>query len=314
MKHRSKNFQKPGVDHHRMRLLVSLLFTVALISAREVDISQLKLVNQSGISYYASIGNYDWCIGEERHVFSTLKNVIDNAHKKRASKNSLCTMVDVGMNDGFYTNMAASLGCSVWSFELQEQCISMSMNALVHNKVESQVTIIDRPVSNVHNAPISIMYSKSANCSGNFNLGRGDCPTCYAPKEKDRTEKAFTTISLSHFFPPHFVIDFLKIDTEGFDPQVLEGSESLFRDRRIKVAVVEGQAKMWTKLNKGETNHEEIYKKILGYGYSIECLKASNRDVSAQTWPIYDTQNVDAFISKLLASECIDWKVFHAKR
>ena len=49
-------------------------------------------------------------------------------------KRHRCLFVDVGMNDGFYTQMVASLGCRVISFEIQSNCISIAENAARLNR------------------------------------------------------------------------------------------------------------------------------------------------------------------------------------
>jgi hypothetical protein len=65
----------------------------------------LKMVNYSGISFYVGPIHYDWVLNREKHVLEHLhRSIIEG----KALKENLCTMIDVGTNDGFYSNMAGA--------------------------------------------------------------------------------------------------------------------------------------------------------------------------------------------------------------
>lgn len=94
------------------------------------------------------------------------------------------------------------------------------------------------------------------------------------------------------------------MDTEGYDPQVLLGAEKLFRSKRIKQAVIESMPKMWSRLSAGDDPHESVYKRILSYGYSIQCMKPVNKD-----WPLFTSSNADLWFEKMKENVCVDWHI-----
>ena len=107
------------------------------------DALQLKEVAISDdveIPFYVGSLHHDWCLLAEYqqvHLFTTTLR----------KNHSDCFVIDVGMNDGFYTNMAGVLGCRVYSFELQIRCIDLARLAIEKNGIKDRVTIFNHPVS-----------------------------------------------------------------------------------------------------------------------------------------------------------------------
>ena len=267
---------------------------------QKIDPSSLLLVNDSGLHFFAGTIHHNWVMLNERHVMFALKNAIENCRKESGT----CIMIDVGMNDGFFSQMAASLGAKVWSFELQPRCIEIAMNATVANHFEDTITVINRPVSAFHNQLMTVPHSTTV-CSGIFNLGRTDCPQCPRFDKQEGFEKrSYYSIALDSMFPAPFTIDFMKIDVEGHEPQVLQGAEQLFMDHRVKVLSLESQPKMWSTLNEHEQRHDAVYRRILSYGYNFQCA-----DITS---PVYDKSQAKEFLLFLHKNQCTDWKVFIA--
>ena len=136
----------------------------------------------------------------ESHTIFEMERNIKNALSKKKD----CVVVDVGMNDGFYTNVAGSMGCIVYGFEIQKKCINIAKEAIIKNKIENQ------PVSYT-NHTLHLPSSDTA-CDGLYSLGREDCPKC--PKRDSATgyvDTLFTSVALDIMFPSPTVLDFVKV-------------------------------------------------------------------------------------------------------
>ena len=228
-------------------------------------------VHFQGISFTVSELHHEWVTKKEPHVMNAVFNAI--AHHKSVNNNQRCLFLDVGMNDGFFTIMAAKLGCQVVSFELQEKCIRVARQGLrlSGNELEERVTIVHRPVAESDDLMLTLPYDPNW-CSGVFGFGNNNCQFCHP--QFDST-KSFRSVSLQSRFgseSPSKLITFVKIDVEGFDNEVLRGSIDLFRTKRILNAVVEIVTTAWTHGDNNVTIDNWIIFDILSFGYSIECL------------------------------------------
>ncbi len=276
-------------------LFLSILSENSMTAANHPP--ELKSVNYSGVSFFVGPIHHDWVLNHESHVLKEMHRSILEV----TTANGTCTMLDVGANDGFYANMAGAMGCQVWGFEIQRRCMEIANAALAANKLNNQVTIFNMPVSNVNNDILILPHSATA-CDGLYSLGRTDCPQCPKRDEAHQYQKrTFHTVALDSFVPHQLVIDFIKIDTEGHEPEILEGAERLFKDHRIRNAVVESQPKMW--MPRAEGTQDVIYEKILDYGYEISCTSHT-----FQGWPDkYTKDNKQEFITNLHTNRCVDW-------
>lgn len=140
------------------------------------------------------------------------------------------------MNDGFYTNLGAYLGCRVYAFELQPACINAAITTIRLNNLQSKIRIFNYAVSDSEDV-LSIPLAKNSTiCRGRFSFTRSDLTDLLPISDvRDRGYVTnVTAVRLDKVVPSTFQIDLLKIDTEGHDPQVLLGAEELFRNKQIR--------------------------------------------------------------------------------
>ena len=76
------------------------------------------------------VGGPQWLLSNENHVIKTIDEVI------RSRNSNSCTIVDVGMNFGFFSMIGLVHGCKVYAFEIQENCIAYAYAAAKANNVE----------------------------------------------------------------------------------------------------------------------------------------------------------------------------------
>ena len=278
------------------------------------EISYLE-VEYRGLAFVVSHLHHEWVTKKEQHVMAALFDAVA-AGRAAATGGVLaspweCHMLDVGMNDGFFSMMAARLGCRVVSFELQEKCIRVARRALIYNGDEAaaRVTIVHRPVADAEGILMTLPYDRNW-CSGMFgfaNKGCGEkCNPSFAVsktfrsvalQERFQGTAAYFSVAVGNSAP---VVDFLKVDVEGFDPQVLRGALSLFRERRVRVAVVEIGPGSWHP-DANVTQSNWVVFDIIGYGYSVQCLTNPQHVFRA-------TDNRARFWGFAHADVCVDYR------
>ena len=249
------------------------------------EAAQKKLMNEAYIvdlkPFVVGAVHWEWCLKAERDQVELMSQVLS---KKRGA----CFVVDVGMNDGFYTNLAASYGCQVSSFELQPRCIKVAQQAAEKNGFTYLIKVYHQPVGALHSQSVEIQFPKDSYCDGGFTMVNGvyDANTHTRGKAPLATKKTFRSIALGKLFEMYNkTIDVIKMDVEGFEPEALLGAESLFARRQVEVAIIEisnNLLSMWSRSNSTETNndatdplnhpHFEIYQRIVSYGYHIKTL------------------------------------------
>lgn len=240
----------------------------------DIDIDDLAIAKIHPLSkevygtldFYVGLVHKDWVNGAEQHVIFHLYRTV------KSIKGRGCIMVDVGMNDGWFTQMAAMLECQVYAFEIQKRCIDYSRMSAKKNNLQHKVAIFQYPVSSENNKEMTLKYDPDAPCSGVFGWSRADCPQC--PEKVTNKTHTFTSVSLDSFFHdcPNEVIDFLKVDVEGHETQVLIGAEDLFRTHRIRQMSVEIIPERWDKPRSQE--YFMFFTRILTYGYKLTCGNA----------------------------------------
>ena len=218
---------------------------------------QLTLANGT-ISFFVGSVHHDWCTEAE-------KEQIDLFSSTLSGRRNDCTVVDVGMNDGFYSNLAAAFGCKVYSFEIQPRCIHIARTAVARNGFGLLVNIFHLPVSNQNGNEMDIVISKGV-CNGEFTLqGHSASP--------NEGRERIPSVSLNGFIHKNITVDIIKIDTEGHETEVLQGAMDLFREHRVRMAVMEIHPQTYY------TNFSHLlltFRSMLSFNYSVTPLNCNH--------------------------------------
>jgi FkbM family methyltransferase len=285
-------------------LLLHLLFALAC-AVRDLDLPHerpenfhLQHVQLFNKTFFVGSVHHDWVQQAEMGNLQAL----DRALKGRENK---CVAADVGMNDGFYTQLAAQYGCKVYSFEVQESCIALSRKAVTANNVSHLVNIFRNPVSRFNGESLRFPHGSAEHqnrCDG-MNSIQGHSHKKYTIEGYHH----FHAVSLDGLFPFDTTINFLKVDVEGFDPAVVEGAMALFSTHRILHAVIEIQSGFWP--------NEEILKNITPYkriieefGYKFRCVTERPKNTD---WDVVRTDLTYPDFEKYVRSNaCVDWEFY----
>jgi FkbM family methyltransferase len=165
------------------------------------------------VSFFAGSVHHDWCIEEEQEQIVLISKTLSN-------RQDGCLVVDVGMNDGFYSNMAAAFGCKVYAFEIQQRCIDVARATVKRNGFEHLVNIFHLPVTNRNGHHIELTFPKDKFCDGTFSFSGKYAAINKTRGAKNTVQNSFSTVSLDGFLPRKIQIDFMKIDTEGHEAEV----------------------------------------------------------------------------------------------
>ena len=298
---------KYSISYIQFLLLILLFNDIWLISSVSYDLPNERPdsfhtmpISVFNKKFHVGSVHHDWVLHEE---FQCLEEV----NRALKDKEGQCNVLDVGMNDGFYTQLSASYGCRVWSFELQESCITVSRNAIHVNNFTDLVTIFRSPVSNSHSEVFKVPRGSDDDvkrCDGGFSISGKD-PNQKAHKQfQVHGHIALHTTKLDSFVPWGTIIDFMKVDVEGHDVEVLMGAEKLFKEHRIKMALIEVTSEFWgVAVNEGL----EIYKKIIeNYGYQVICIGDPARAPDKNVFR--SDLNYESFAGFVKANKCVNWK------
>lgn len=239
--------------------------------ARDVgpnDTAFLKEVKfESSIPYFETLCfnvgsvHHDWVMGHEKHLTAEIiKHILGKDG---------CTAVDVGMNDGFYTQLFSALGCKVFSFEIQPRCIDIAIHAAQSNNFLDHITIFESPVTKRFGEVVNIPMSTDSyqTCDGGFSIQGNNSEKRAHKPFKATWKRKVVGISIDQMFRGA-KIDFIKVDVEGHDIEVLLGASEMFREGWVEAMAIELQPSQWNSYESGM----HLFQRIFDHGYKFVCL------------------------------------------
>lgn len=225
------------------------------------DASFLKEVKFETLCFNVGSVHHDWVMGQEKHLTTEII--------KHISGLDGCTAVDVGMNDGFYTQLFVALGCKVFSFEIQPRCIDIAILAAQANNFLDHITIFEAPVTKRFGDVVNIPMSTDSyrTCDGGFSIqGNNSEKRAHKPFEATWKRKIIG-VSIDQMFRGA-KIDFIKVDVEGHDIEVLLSASEMFREGWIEAMAIELQPSQWNSYESGMN----LFQRIFDHGYEFVCL------------------------------------------
>ena len=175
--------------------------------------------------------------------------------------------IDIGANLGIHTLKFAELGKKVFGIEISGDLTKRLCASVVYNHFEDNVTIINNAIGSDHT---NVRYIQTkANFGFNFVESNHTHKVIYDAERKgmfNGKTSIHNSIRLDDILElPSFVgikQVFIKMDVEGFEHKVIEGSEKFFKN--IKVA---GVYMEWNKQG-GYASGDSIISKMKSRGYN----------------------------------------------
>jgi FkbM family methyltransferase len=161
--------------------------------------------------------------------------------------------VDVGANVGFYSLLAASVGCRVYAFEPSPYASARLKETIRQNQIEN-ITVIESALS--EEAGLKNLYVGKT--------GRNHTPTMV--KNEGGTPITVSVQQLDTYARKHGIsrIHLMKVDVEGFELNVLRGAHELLEQGRISAILCELNDP-WLKMN--GSSSRQLYEMLLDFGF-----------------------------------------------
>jgi FkbM family methyltransferase len=169
------------------------------------------------------------------------KFFFDNVLKKINPRVS----IDVGANVGQYTNaLLSSTNGIVIAFEPLDEPFSKLKDIQKQNQDR---LILENKGVGLINEFLDIYYNNEATAHASFSKDVQSVPYL-----NNKLSKKIEVVSLDTFFKgkPEYEVDFIKIDTEGFEWEVLSGAKNVIKDKKPKAIQMEFN---WHQMFRGQT-------------------------------------------------------------
>jgi FkbM family methyltransferase len=168
------------------------------------------------------------------------------------------TFVDVGANVGYYTLMAASLvGAEgkVLAFEPSPYAFGR-LTTVVKNNCLAQVQVAQVGLSDTSGELQLYMPKTTGNHSPSMIANDGGVPISVAVR---RLDDYLMAAKVNH-------VDLMKIDVEGFEPNVIRGAEGYLRAGKIRAILCEFN-NFWLEAN--NIQPAQFYEEIIQHGFQL---------------------------------------------
>lgn len=202
------------------------------------------------------------------------------------------TVVDVGANIGLYTLLFAQLAGpdgQVHAFEPEPENHRRLLVNLALNEA-SNVSARQEALAAVPGTRTLNVYDHSLNAWHSF--GRASLPDPFAPGHTAEPSHTLdvTTTMLDSYCAEKAIdsVDFLKIDVEGAELDVLHGAAKLLARGAVGIILFEVSRPQVEALGH---RPREIFELLAGYGYSCSRLDAGGAEVSVDDADAFDYAN-----------------------
>ena len=161
--------------------------------------------------------------------------------------------VDVGANLGYFSLMAAAMGCRVIAFEPMERNVARFLASIARNR--AAITLYQNAVAHQAGRVVALRPTHAAT-----NYGNGQIITSGEESTEDATTVRLDDVGITG------TIDLLKIDVEGFELSVLDGARRLLCAGAIRRVVLE-----WSDATRAnpECPAREGLRRLVAVGYTL---------------------------------------------
>ena len=201
------------------------------------SVANWMLTNALSAKGYNNFYNFD--VSGEQYF-------IDNVLKKINPR--VC--VDIGANIGDYTKaLLTSTNALVIAFEPLDKPFEILMN--IKNEFKDRLIIENKGVGAIDET-LDILFNDKDAAHASFSIEAQNVPYLQSTSYlANRKSKNVEVISLDSYFSKNtHSVDFIKIDTEGFESEVLVGAKNIIKAHKVKAIQIEFN---WHQLFRGHT-------------------------------------------------------------
>lgn len=212
--------------------------TYGMVSV-ELGALSMRRVRVANVSFFVwDTPVVDWVMtggGGEAKVMHALVSLL------RANGSS-GDVLDIGANTGIYGLVAASHGFNAFLFDYQPQCQEWQRAAIVINHLEHLAHVVPHALGRTDN--LTLRVSPQIPCVGHL---RASTAYTFHQQVEGLDPRSFyniTTKRLDDLYTGERVL-LVKIDTEGFEAEVISGMTRLLREKRIANILMECSPVIW---------------------------------------------------------------------
>lgn len=186
---------------------------------------------------------------------------IDRVYYRWTVNSKLSTVLDVGANIGLFSMFIHKYADKIYAMEPSKLHLPYLEKNVKGNKL-NKVTILPYALSN-KDGEATFYYNKNT--------------TMYSLKSKIRDRKETETVktkTIKTIFEENKLdtIDFMKLDTEGYEREIIMSQE--FEDYAPKIKVIVGEFHAWS-----EFNPTQLLNALNDYGYKTGWLEGQKAQV-----------------------------------
>jgi FkbM family methyltransferase len=192
------------------------------------------------------------------------------------------TLIDVGASFGYYTTLGATLvGPSGRVFAFEPSPIA---SKVIENAIEDAA---------VHH--ITLAKAAAGKVAGNVSLYLPTTQYLHSPSilQSDSTfvPVQIPVIRLDQFDPLKngSQIKLVKMDVEGYEPDVLEGMDNLIKARQVENIICEFNSG-W--LRRNSTTPKQLLERFLDFGYTIRMRTKLQENLRGHHGELFDLQDI----------------------
>jgi FkbM family methyltransferase len=205
---------------------------------QEYDRIRYNSIFETGDYYEVEVRErFEYILGENQKDW--------DYHHSKFNHQRMPLVVDIGGNIGYYTLLSAAWKHAVVTFEINPTNILRLCESLSYGGQESHAVSIHRQgVSNVTGATVQVTLTSNPGATGLVPNKK------FKPMSTNlthQTEFPVSTITLDDFAQqnrwfeqkPQIHVSLLKLDTEGHEPQILQGAQQFIQQKLARNILVE---------------------------------------------------------------------------
>lgn len=184
----------------------------------------------------------------EKKIASIFESILS---KECATKFAVPLVLDIGANYGLYGIYSAIMGCTTYMFEVQPMCQQYIYAATAMNRVSSHTHVIPHIVGN--DVFKTIEVDASSHCFGVYRASRGNQLAAWKRGQRGgkKSTMSSTIIKIDDIFSSAISsgsmprVALVKIDTEGYEYNVLNGMSKLLSSSMVRAVIIELSPVYW---------------------------------------------------------------------
>lgn len=189
-------------------------------------------------------------------------------------------VLDIGANAGFYGLFSAKLGWEVLSIEPQPHCHQWIIASALMNGFSHRYRQINALASK---EPMTTKIPQRTGCWGTWPYATHSQEImAHELFDQSLPDLEVGSVSVDELLLyTNYIVPFMKVDTEGYERNVIESAKEMIKQKRILNIFIELGFVMWPKINETRENVKNMMLELMTvYGYQCKCYCLGTWDIN----------------------------------